>query len=105
MREISPELWYVCFRRTKVSPLEVMKVKGYQADVIKAVRNAGYKVPFVFSFDGLLKVQNWTFERFCKRYVNYSKDYYWYFVQNIDLWGAYPRYEIMEIPKNESGGK
>jgi hypothetical protein len=106
MREVaSPEMWYVCYRLTKVSPLYVMKVRGFKSDVIKAVRDAGYKVPFAFSFDGLLKVQGWTHERFSKRYQNYSKDYYWNFVQKIDVWGAYPKYELMGIPKNESGGK
>lgn len=105
MREAqSPELYFVCYRRTKVSPLEVMKVKGYKTDVVKAVRKAGYKVPFAFSFDTLLQMKEWTFERFTKRYVNYSKDYYYNFVQKIDVWGGYPRYDILEIPKNEKSG-
>lgn len=99
----SPQLWFVCFRRSKVKPLEIMKVRGFRADVLKAVRSAGYKVPFLFSFDGLIKTQSMTHGQFALRYTNYSKDYYYNFVQKIDLWGRYPKYDINQIPKNDGG--
>jgi hypothetical protein len=85
-------LYFLFCRKTKQGEIFIIKSKLNYTTVKKEVRNHGYIVSLVVSFERLYDIQNSDYQIFTKRYKHVSDDVY-RCVMRANLWGKYPKWE------------